>query len=408
MLPKHVKLLTGKELPETPGVYIYHDAAGKILYVGKAANLRRRVESYFTRPHDARIQKLVDEIREIELRHTDTAIEALILESELIKKLEPPFNIREKDDTSFLYVVITKDIFPRVLVMRGKDLPNIAITKKFGPFTSSSSAREAYRIVRRIFPFNTHAALLGKTSAANHKPTKLCFDAQIGLCPGVCAGGITKQEYRRTIKHIILFFEGKKERIINALEREMEKAAKKTDFEQAERLRRQLFALRHIQDVALINDTAIHSDAPKFRIEGYDISNISGTSSVGSMVVFTNGRPDKAQYRKFKIKSVKGANDVASLQEVLARRLRNEWPLPDLFLIDGGLPQVHAAEQILRGADVKIPIIGLAKGPERKRNDVIGAIPEGTDLATLIKVRDEAHRFAITYHRALRKARFLI
>jgi excinuclease ABC subunit C len=415
-----------KKFPETPGVYIMKDAAGRVLYVGKAGNLRRRVSSYFERPHDVRIQTLVSKIAHIEFEQKDTALEALIREAELIKKIVPPFNVREKDDKSFLYFEITREKFPRVLLVRGSGVANggrggvgggVVQGKRFGPFTSASSAREALRILRRIFPWSTH------DSDEIGKMKRPCFNYEIGLCPGTCVGAITHEDYIKNIDRLKLFFEGRKARIIHALEKEMRMAVKKQEFERAEVLRRQMFALQHIQDTALISDNEVlmargagtgTAAALKdgYRIEGYDISNISGTSAVGSMVVFEDGAPDKNEYRKFKIRSIFQPNDVGMLKEVLERRFahaavesKNPWPLPDLVLIDGGLAQVNTARRVLLRAGIKIPIIGIAKGPRRDRNDIIGLVPKGVQKTTLIKVRDEAHRFAISYHRALRRVR---
>jgi excinuclease ABC subunit C len=398
-----------KGLPDTPGVYLMRDGVGKLLYVGKAGNLKRRVSSYFLRPHDARLTKLVSLISKIDHQRTDTAIEALILEARLIKEHQPPFNILEKDDKSFLYVEITGEKFPRVLLVRGKDLKEPANPKErknrrlYGPFTSAASVREALKLIRRIFPFNTHAP---KDIAKSARP---CFDAQIGLCPGTCVGAVSFREYRQNVKNIFLFFDGKKERVIKNLEREMTSASRKLDFEKAEKMRRQMFSLRHIQDIAFISEDKLgdpDNDGKKVRIEGYDISNISGTSPVGSMVVFVNGMPDRSQYRKFGIKTVQGPDDTAMMAEILERRFKNDWPHPNLILIDGGLGQVNAARRILRSFELKIPVIGLAKGPERKRNDLIGTIPPGTEMNTLIRVRDEAHRFAIAYHKKVRGRNF--
>jgi excinuclease ABC subunit C len=394
-----------KNFPLTPGVYLMKDGAGKILYVGKAGNLRRRVSSYFLRPHDARIQELVRQIKKIDYHETDTTIEALILEAELIKKYSPPFNIREKDDKSFLYVEFTKEKFPRVLLVRGK---SEAHGKRFGPFTSATSARVALKILRRIFPYSTH---LPASTSERTKELKPCFDFQIGLCPGTCIGAISAKDYRANITNLGLFFEGKKKRIIKSLEKQMAVASKNLDFEKAEKSKRQLFALEHIQDVALLSKDEFEGDAAQegYRIEGYDISNISGTSAVGSMVVFVNGRPDADEYRKFKIETIKGANDVGMLREVFTRRFkRKDWPLPDLVLVDGGIGQVNVAKAVLLDAGLRIPVRGLAKGPTRKKNDVVGGnIPKWTSLETLVRVRDEAHRFAVGYHKKLRSARFL-
>lgn len=406
-----------KKLPETPGVYLMKDVDGKILYVGKAANLRRRVSSYFERPHDIRIETLVSRIATIDFEEAGSALEALMREAELIKKLAPPFNIREKDDKSFLYIEITKEKFPRVLLVRGQYgsslSPSISKSSRstrftrstrFGPFVSASSAREAMRILRRIFPWNTHPVdMIGKF----RRP---CFDYQIGLCPGTCVGEISQAEYKKTIARLQLFLGGKKKRVIASLEKEMASASKKLDFEKAKKLRHQLFALQHIQDTALISDSEISSLAAKnsplaapFRIEGYDISNISGTSAVGSMVVFENGEQNRNEYRKFRIKTITGPNDVGMLTEVLERRFNNDWPLPNLILIDGGLAQVNAAYKVMRRRGLKIPMVGMVKGVDRKRTDIIGAVPKGVLKETLIKVRDEAHRFAITYHKQLRR-----
>jgi excinuclease ABC subunit C len=404
-----------QNLPETPGVYLMKDGNGRILYIGKAGNLKRRVSSYFLRPHDSRIEKLVSEIRDIDYKKTESSLEALILEAELIKKHEPPFNIKEKDDKSFLYVEITDEEFPRVLLSRGKKLEKqsheVKTRKfKFGPFTSASSIREALRIIRRIFPYNIHPPEKIK------KFGRTCFDYEIGLCPGVCAGLINKADYAKNVRNIKLLFEGKKSKILKNLEKEMKSASRLMEFEKAEKLKRQIFALRHIQDVALIADeqilNSIREPADEVqnsekRIEGYDISNISGTSAVGSMVVFTNGQPDKNEYRKFRIRTIKKSDDVGMLKEVLRRRFSRTlpaggWPLPALILIDGGKGQVNGAKKVLEEIGLRIPVIGIAKGAKRKKNEFIGEIPKGFDTKMLIKVRNEAHRFAISYHRALR------
>lgn len=386
-------------LPATPGVYIMKDAADTIIYVGKAANLKRRVSSYFTRPHDRRIEQLVAAIVTIEHKNTDTALEALILESALIKKHLPFYNIKEKDDKSYLYVEIVKNVFPHVSLVRGR---SVIRGTRYGPFLSSTEIREGMRLVRRIFPYATHPP-----GATGQRP---CFDVHLGLCPGTCAGLISKADYAKLIRRLVLFLDGKKQQLVKGLERDMATAAKKLEFERATTYKRQLFALKHIQDSMLITHPEIvstrtaNADHP-IRIEGYDISNTSGTSSVGSMVVFEDGKPAKGEYRIFKIKSVQGPDDYASLAEVIRRRLTHaEWRMPDVFLIDGGAGQVHAVRTVLRDAGVRTPVVGIAKGAERKRNDLIGSVPHTVDVATLIRVRDEAHRFAIKHHKRLRGA----
>jgi excinuclease ABC subunit C len=391
------------------------DADGAILYIGKAGNLKRRVSSYFIRPSSERIEKMVSHIGSIETKETDSALEALILESTLIKKHQPPFNVREKDDTSFLYVVVTHELFPRVLLVRGKDLGIIKGTQ-FGPYVSSSSIREALRILRKIFQWNMHSA---EKIGTYKKP---CFEYEIGLCPGTCTRGVDNNKYKKTIKKLVLFFEGKKERIISELEKEMKMASKQLEFELANKLKKQIFALTHIRDTALIaSDNFQFSPAcagrifnfqsnsqTSLRIEGYDISNISGTSAVGSMVVFVNGVPAKNQYKKFKIKTVEGPNDVQMLREVLMRRFKHtEWEFPQCILIDGGKPQVNIAIEILRNLKISILIVGIAKGKKRNKNEFIGTIPKGIEEKTLISIRDEAHRFAIKYHKELRAKKMM-
>lgn len=402
------------------------DAKKSVLYVGKAVNLRRRVKSYFQRPHDYRISKMVSLVRDIETKNTDTAIEALILEARLIKKFLPPYNVLEKDDKSFLYVEITKEKFPRVLLTRGKDLKTpgrkIKISKQFGPFTSSSSLKEALKILRKIFPWSVHSPDSLKLKVISHSPrsgiggagklhsVRACFEYELGLCPGVCINLITSKEYKKNIARLVMFFEGKKEAIISSLKKEMAALSKKTEFEKAEKLKRQIFALNHIHEVALIKEDYLDGDSAqaKMRIEGYDISNISGTSAVGSMVVFENGVPVKEQYKRFKIRTIDTPNDTGMLKEVIERRLNHsEWLLPDVLLIDGGAPQVNAVLDVLEAHSLRLRVLGLAKGPERKNNDLIGILPKGVDLKTLINVRDEAHRFAISYHRKLRYAKMM-
>jgi excinuclease ABC subunit C len=234
----------------------------------------------------------------------------------------------------------------------------------------------------------------------------------------VCIGAISKKDYGKIIRDLIKFFEGKKDGILTSYKRQMKAAAKAKRFEEAAELRNKIFFLEHIQDIAILKredadiDKIREGEAPVNvfgRIEGYDISNISGTSSVSSMVVFEDGAPAKAEYRKFRIKTVAGSNDVASIKETLMRRFRNPWRKPDLILIDGGLPQVNAALEVTRHLSLGIPVVGLAKGPDRKKDDLIcnhnhvdicRVCERHKDL--LVKVRDEAHRFAIKFHRQVR------
>lgn len=410
MIPSIIRI-KGDRLPDSPGVYLMKDAAGQVMYVGKAVSLKRRVSSYFERPHDQRKSDMIGRICEIDYIQTPTAIEALILEANLIKHFWPRFNVLEKDNKSFLYLVITREEFPKPLLVRGQDLDERARkTYKviFGPYTNAGSLRAALEILRKIFPWST-------CKPGQKRP---CFYVHLRQCPGVCVNAIDRKTYGEIIRDFISFFSGHKEKIIRAYRRNMKAAAKARRFEEAASLRDKIHALEHIQDVAVIKrdheSVGVEFPVNLFgRIEGYDVSNISGTSSVASMIVFENGAPNKTEYRKFRIKTIRGANDVASLREVLTRRFRREsWRRPDLILIDGGLAQVHAAESVIRKLDLPLPVVGIAKGSERKRNDLICSAGHqelcelcAPYLDLLIRVRDEAHRFAISYHRNLRGRR---
>ncbi|MFZ2226108.1 MAG: GIY-YIG nuclease family protein [Candidatus Moraniibacteriota bacterium] len=413
-----------KSLPASPGVYIFKNKAGAVLYVGKATSLKDRVGSYFQgRSGYARpIEMFMDQVADIEVRKTETVLEAYILEQELIKKWQPKFNATGKDDKSFSYVAITKEDFPRILFLRKREMDqDIDIKSKFskiyGPYVSKKNIEIALKILRKIFPY--HAKV--------QKTEKGCLDFQIGLCPGPYAGAISKEDYAKNIRGIRMILEGKKKTLLAKMKKEMLELSEKQEFEKAGKVRNAIFALQHIQDIALISERDDNFQFPisnfqfpkkfkiqnsKFRIEGYDISNISGKSSVGSMVVFDNAngemQPNKSQYRRFKIKTVEGANDTASMAEVLGRRLGNNWPKPDLIILDGGQGHLTAVRRVLKNFHLEIPLLAVAKGPTRKKLDryAFGSVPEISD-EIIERVRDEAHRFAITYHKKLRKKRFM-
>jgi len=389
------KLLTKiKRFPDSPGVYIMCEKNRRPLYIGKASSLKRRVLSYFQRPQETRLEKMLTQISSIETKKTDSVIEALFLENGLIKKYKPKYNVKLKDDKTFLGIFITKEDWPRIFPARlTQKLPK---GEFYGPFPSAGQVREALQIIRKIFPFRVSCTPLSG---------KACFEYHLGQCPGVCAGKVEKKDYQKTIRQIKLFLRGKKKNIIKELEKEMKLAAKNTDFEKAAKIRDRIFALKHIQDVALIQEEDLrHPEDIPARIEAYDISNISGAFAVGSMVVFTEGLVDKNQYRKFKIQISegwgRGRDDVAAMKEVLSRRLNHsEWPYPDLILIDGGKGQVNGAKEILKARRLDIPIIGIAKGPERDKDELIGVENLSFDKKLLLRARDEAHRFAIEYYR---------
>ena len=303
---------------------------------------------------------------------TNSNLEALILEANLINKHKPHYNIRQKDDKTFVNFYLTKENFPRFILSRPNKILNLKskILNFFGPFTSGQEARIAYKLLRKIFTFRDC-----QTNKFNlyQKKKQPCIFYDIKLCPGPCAGKITKTDYGKLINSLKLFLNGKQKNLITKLKSEMKSLAKDHKFEQATLIRNQLLALNHIQDIALIRaDAHSHISAYKNeykRVEAYDISDISGQYAVGSMVVFINSKPNKNEYRKFKIKTIKGANDIAMIKEVLIRRLKhNEWSLPDLMVIDGGQAHYNIAKSVLNKYNLNIPIIAVAKGPKRNFN----------------------------------------
>ena len=407
------------KLPDTPGIYLYYNAAGELVYVGKATSLKNRVRSYFIGKKTVRpIEQMLHEVADIKWKMTNSVLEAVILEAVYIKNHHPKYNVLGKDNKSWNYITISNHSYPIVGTLRQHELEQNKpeFRALFGPYPGLNT-REVMKILRRLFYFSTCQKEKKKSTG------KPCFYYQLGQCLGVCTGEITPREYtKKVIKPLVLFLEGKKQTVMRTIERDMKLASKNQEYEEAARLRNQLHALDKIQDVALINkdffafdfaDRKISVNDPfsNPRIEGYDISNLGATGKVGSMVVFNKMGPLKSQYRKFKIRTVVGQSDVDSLDEMIRRRLRHaEWPFPTIFLIDGGAPQVNRVVKILKELKIAIPVVGIAKGPERKRNDfylgnksrvVVQWVSK--NQALLIKVRDEAHRFAITYQRSLRR-----
>jgi len=292
-MASHKLLAVAKEFPITPGVYLMRNVAGEIIYVGKAVNLRRRTTSYFMGAHDSKTELLVFDADSIEFRQTESAIEALILESNLISQYMPKYNIKEKDDKSYLYVWISKEPFARIELVRGTDIANIPEKnpRLFGPYLSGASLRGALDTIRKIIPYRSCRTM----------PKRMCLYGHLRLCDAPCIARVTQTQYKERVDDIIDFLRGHKQRIVKRLERLMAEASKAEDFEQAAKYRNQLFALKHIRDTAAMagpdRTTFYH------RIEGYDLSGISGEMATGSMVVFVVGESEKSQYRKFKIKT---------------------------------------------------------------------------------------------------------
>lgn len=398
------------ELPRTPGVYYFRDRAGQVLYVGKATSLRARVSSYWMRPLDERLTAMLAEIVSIQVQQTDTALEALILEANEIRRLNPPVNIRGKDNKSFAQIALTKEDFPRLVLIRPSQKLKFKVDRTFGPYVSSYAASRALKTLEGIFRFNCRGIPF------SGRP---CLYYQIGRCPGVCVGKISQAKYKERIRKVVQFLEGKKHRIIATTKRQMAAASKRQDFEEAAQLRDQLFALEHIRDTAFMTDdsTEFLGSAFPARLEAYDISNIGQTAAVASMVVLEHGRPNPAEYRHFRIRFVQGQNDVAMIREVISRRFRHpEWPTPDFILIDGGLAQRNAAESELKKAGLEIPLAGVVKGPKRALARLVPSdlarkwMDEHRITTQLFEpvvrlARDEAHRFAIKYHRKVRSKR---
>jgi excinuclease ABC subunit C len=424
-----------KNLPDSPGVYFFIGSGSlksdlkdapkdqtfsrRILYIGKATSLRDRVKSYFAPDILGRrgpfIAKMVEEIKDIKFIQTDSVLEALILEVGEIKKYQPHYNSREKDDKSHNYVVITKEDFPRILVVRGSNIRNFQtsqFSKLFGPFPHATELREALKIIRRIFPYRDERCKI----SAPKKPLKSCFPAQLGLCPGPCAGWISKIDYRKNIKRLTLFFESKKDTLIRELEREMNTLAKAQKFEEAGKIKRQLFALDHIQDVALIRKDSeanrlrsLTNQMNTFRIEAYDIAHLSGKETVGVMTVIENHELLKSQYRKFKIRADKN-DDVANLKEIITRRFGHpEWRFPDLIVVDGGVAQINIARDALKKGGLNIGIVSVVKDSRHKASKILNLRTQNSKLEkSIFLANSEAHRFAIKYHRLLRRKGFRI
>jgi excinuclease ABC subunit C len=539
-------------LPAQPGVYKFKDSAGKILYVGKAQNLRSRVRQYFSsRQHEPRLEKLVSRIADVELMVTDSEVEALILEANLIKSHKPRYNVLLKDDKSYPYIVITNEPFPRVFVTRRIVRDG---SRYFGPYADVKTMRHALKTVRDIFMIRSCNYDLNDETIAKKK-YKICLDYHIKKCEGPCEGLVSREHYGRMIDQVAQVLKGKTEAVIQVLKDEMEKASSELRFEEAARLRDRMKAIevynekqrvvdrrevdRDIIAVAARGDDAcavvfqvrsgkvlgsrnfsmtnaegrtegqlleavleryyldaddlpgelflsapIESDslirswleakrqapvslevpktgeraklvamvknnatlllgelelqrmkrgdfvphavkalqsdlrlsAPPRRIECFDISNIQGSDAVASMVVFVDGKPRKSEYRKFKIRSVQGPDDFASMQEVVERRYRRvleqEGPQPDLIVIDGGKGQLSSAREILRKIGMEdVPVIGLAKRLEEVfvpgQSEPVPVPRTSSGLKLLQQIRNEAHRFAVTFHRSVRLKRIL-
>ncbi|MFA7000120.1 MAG: GIY-YIG nuclease family protein [Candidatus Paceibacterota bacterium] len=426
------------KMPDSPGVYFFlgrPEGLGKkekrILYIGKATSLRDRVKSYFSKDlintRGPAVLDMTVKADKVDWQETDSVLEALILEANLIKKYKPKYNTKEKDNKSFNYVCITKpskivrqDLtteLPKVLIIRGRGLNRKEYTKVYGPFPNGEQLKEAMKIIRRIFPYFDNDS---------NKKNNREFYRQLGLVP--------LGEYKNNIKNLKLFFEGKKKSVVVNLKKEMLSYAKKKEFEKAGEIKKRIFALNHINDVALIKDDIVASqeytnssrftlkgsDATQnshipvsqirnFRIEAYDVAHMSGKDMIGVMTVIENGEVNKNEYRKFTIRTQNNANDTGALEEILSRRLRHiEWGLPNLIVVDGSTAQINVVKRILNRYQFDISVLGVVKDEHHKPKAIMGdeKIIKAYKKQILL-VNSEAHRFAITFHKQKRNKSFL-
>lgn len=396
------------DLPDQPGVYLFKDAQGRVLYVGKALSVRKRVSSYFHTPTGLapRIQRLVPLIADVEVQSTASEAEALLLEAQLIKELRPKYNVAYRDDKSYPRLKLTDEPFPRLVVTRDRQPDG---SRYFGPYADAGLLRQARQFLRRVFPLRTCRTF----------PKTPCLEYHLGQCLAPCVGYINEASYQRIVDDLVAFLEGKRDGLLRDLARRMKQCSRDQRFEEAARLRDQIEALTSIivakeksAQAGPLEQLQLALKLPVLprRIEAFDISNLYGQFAVGSMVVFTDGKPHKAHYRHFKIKTVQGIDDTRMMREVIRRRyggsLAQELPAPDLILVDGGKGQLGAALQELAALNLTTPALGLAKQFEQivvpDRRDPIVLLPTSPVLHLIQHVRDEAHRFAIAYHRRLR------
>ena len=414
------------ELPKSPGVYQFYDTAGKLMYVGKAKSLQDRVRSYFAKTVERapQVLEMLPGIAAIKIVETPSEIEALLLESRLIRQHQPPANSAGKDAKSFLCLILFDEEWPRLQFARQRDLETIRAGKLFGtkiktvygPFIEAGQVRAAMKVIRKILPYRDCSP---SKFERYHKLERPCLYGFLKLCPAPCVGQVTRAEYLKRIHQVDRLLMGKRELVERELNRQMTRAAKQEQFEVAARLRDQIKGLEHLREVSLLEHERTVPDQSVLRVEAYDISLISGTNAVGSMVVFSNDRPNVSQYRRFRIRGKNEAGDLDLMAEVLRRRLarvgESKWKLPDLLVIDGGLEHLKVAKRVLREYRLDIPVMAVAKGAARKKAEPffsdegqIRRLLQAFDFEKFIRqIRDEAHRFAITYHRNLRSRRAL-
>jgi excinuclease ABC subunit C len=431
-----------KQFPAAPGVYLMKDAQGRVIYAGKAKNLRNRAGHYFTRAaaEDHRTRDLVPLIADVDFLPAESEVDALLMEARLVKDLQPRFNVELKDDKTFPYLQIRlREEFPRVEFTRQ---PRRKGVKLYGPFTSAKSLRNAIRVLQRLFKFRT-CSLDIREDEERWRWFRPCLLHNIGRCTAPCNFRVTREDYRKQVRALRLVMEGKKDRLIQEMEREMAEASAALQFERAARLRDDVAALKNLGlrgDVGRDVQPEVFPIEPKKglaglrkvlglettprTIEGIDVAHLGGDDMVASLVAFIDGLPFKPGYRRYRIKTVQGIDDFASIREVVSRRFRNanrarsvndggedESVFPDVLLIDGGKGQLNAALDALNMLGVRPPcLISLAKREEEiyrpGEAEPIRLSRHSAALRLLQYVRDEAHRFAQHYHHILRRKRY--
>ncbi|TBR16749.1 excinuclease ABC subunit UvrC [bacterium] len=401
-------------LPESPGVYIFKDSGGKIIYIGKAKSLKKRVSSYFSRFLSSKTQSLVSKIAGIEYKKTFSESQAQILEAALIKDNQPQYNISLKDDKSFPWIRITDEKFPMVSICRRKEKLRNDNSVYFGPYTNAALLRQAIKVMRTIFGFRS----------CKNIPGSACLYYRLKLCPAPCTGNISSAVYKDTINSLKLFLESRYEELIRRLSLRMEEVSKNKEYEEAAKLRDQINALSAISSSASSDSMITAMEDLKnllklknlpVNIEAFDISNISGQSACGSMASFLRGAPDKNNYRRFRIKTVTGVDDYACLKEVVHRRYarvkQENLKPPNLILIDGGKAHLLTAERELEKLGMDIPLASIAKEDENiyvkgKKSPIIFS-GDRPALNLIRRLRDEAHRFALSYHHVLHRKKII-
>jgi excinuclease ABC subunit C len=419
-----------KTFPHRPGVYLMKDAQGRVIYVGKAKDLKNRVSSYFQKgaTEDPRLSGLLREIYDLDFLEAESEVDALLLEARLIKDIQPKYNRELRDDKTFPYLQIyVREEFPRVEFTRE---PRSRGVKLYGPFASASSLRGAIQVLQKIFKFRT-CSLDINSDDPRWRWYRPCLLYSINQCLAPCNLRVTKEEYRKAIYRLQRFLDGEKKALLEEMYEEMQQAAKERRYEEAARIRDQIRLLEtldergeletHVQPevfpvdpkkgLAGLRKVLRLKNSPR-TIEGVDIAHLAGADMVASVVQFIDGLPFKPGYRRYRIRTVEGVDDFAAIREVIMRRFRRlseeEEVFPDLLLIDGGKGQLHAAQEAFRALNLTPPtLVALAKQEEElylpDREEPLRLSRDSFALRLLQSVRDEAHRFAQHYHHLLRR-----